>query len=179
MGPLSHYIHIHLYIHFSHWHLTLFTLLIHTDIFYTLTFDPPLHFWLTQRYLSHIDPSLHFWFTQRYLSHIDIWPSLHYWFTQIFFTHWHLTLFTLLIYRDIFYTVTFDPLYTTDSNRYFLHVDIWPSLHNWFIQTFFFTHHHVYLYNYYVNIYILFIASLVLCWFVNRIKIMKNNVFLA
>jgi hypothetical protein len=72
-------------------------------LFYTLTFDPPLHFWLTQRYLSHIDPSLHFWFTQRYLSHIDIWPSLHYWFTQIFFTHWHLTLFTLLIYRDIFF----------------------------------------------------------------------------
>ena len=103
MGPLSHYIHIHLYIHFSHWHLTLFTLLIHTDIFYTLTFDPPLHFWLTQRYLSHIDPSLHFWFTQRYLSHIDIWPSLHYWFKLIFFTRGHLTLFTQLIHTDIFF----------------------------------------------------------------------------
>lgn len=128
---------------FTHWHLTpLYTSDSHIDIWLSL------HHWFTQRYFSHIDiltlftllihtdffkhwhlTPIHTTDLQRYVLHIDIWPPSHYWFTQIFFTHRHLTPFTLLIHTDIFYiltfdplhtdTLTFDPLFTTDSQIFY------------------------------------------------------------
>lgn len=128
---------------FTHWHLTpLYTSDSHRDIFHTLTFDSlyttDSHIDILTLFtlLIHTDFFKHWHLTpihttdlQRYVLHIDIWPPSHYWFTQIFFTHRHLTPFTLLIHTDIFYiltfdplhtdTLTFDPLFTTDSQIFY------------------------------------------------------------